>query len=114
MEFEGYHACACSRAPVAWSAGHAAPLACVHVLTSQPSKMSCEPGDCCQRVRQSFARVSSQQWLPMQVTELDAIVVPVSGGGMLGGVATVVKALRPSIVVVAAEPTGEPANGWLG
>ena len=38
--------------------------------------------------------------------DLDAVVVPVSGGGMLGGVATVVKALRPDITVVAAEPTG--------
>jgi cysteine synthase len=43
----------------------------------------------------------------MQVNDLNAIVVPVSGGGMLSGVATVVKSLRPDITVVAAEPTGQ-------
>lgn len=43
----------------------------------------------------------------MQVENLDAIVVPVSGGGMISGVATAAKALRPDITIVAAEPTGQ-------
>ncbi|GAB4819160.1 hypothetical protein N2152v2_006206 [Parachlorella kessleri] len=41
-----------------------------------------------------------------QVPDLDAIIVPVSGGGMLSGIAVAAKALRPGILVLAAEPTG--------
>jgi len=41
-----------------------------------------------------------------QVNELDALVVPVGGGGLLAGVATAVKALQPDIEVIAAEPAG--------
>jgi threonine dehydratase len=40
-----------------------------------------------------------------QAPQLDTIVVPVGGGGLLAGVATVVKALRPGVKVVAVEPT---------
>jgi threonine dehydratase len=39
-----------------------------------------------------------------QTPEFDAIVVPVGGGGLLAGVATVVKALRPRVRVIAVEP----------
>ena len=42
--------------------------------------------------------------LLMQVPDLDAVVVPVGGGGMISGVATVVKALDPNIRVIGAEP----------
>ena len=41
-----------------------------------------------------------------QVGQLDAIIVPISGGGMCSGVATVAKALQPGIRVIAAEPRG--------
>jgi threonine dehydratase len=40
-----------------------------------------------------------------QAPEFDTIVVPVGGGGLLAGIATVVKALRPDVRVVAVEPT---------
>jgi cysteine synthase len=50
--------------------------------------------------------------VPPQAESLNAIVVPVSGGGMLSGVATVMKALRPDITIVAAEPTGSNARRW--
>lgn len=40
---------------------------------------------------------------------LDAIVVPISGGGMTSGIAIATKALHPSTLIVAAEPVG--ANG---
>jgi threonine dehydratase len=36
--------------------------------------------------------------------DVDAFVVPVGGGGLLAGVATVVKALRPEIRVIGVEP----------
>ena len=39
-----------------------------------------------------------------QCPEIDAVVVPVSGGGLIGGVATAVKALAPHVRVYGAEP----------
>nr|XP_008269141.1 serine racemase isoform X3 [Oryctolagus cuniculus]XP_017204397.1 serine racemase isoform X3 [Oryctolagus cuniculus]XP_051680492.1 serine racemase isoform X3 [Oryctolagus cuniculus] len=39
-----------------------------------------------------------------QVPLLDALVVPVGGGGMIAGIAVTIKALRPSVKVYAAEP----------
>ncbi|ACB74435.1 threonine ammonia-lyase [Opitutus terrae] len=39
-----------------------------------------------------------------QAPQLDTIVVPVGGGGLLAGVATAVKALRPDVRVIAVEP----------
>ena len=42
-----------------------------------------------------------------QVPSLDAIIVPVSGGGLISGVAIAAKAINPDIVILAAEPTGE-------
>lgn len=39
-----------------------------------------------------------------QAPDLDTLVVPVGGGGLLAGMATVVKALRPEVRVIAVEP----------
>ena len=36
--------------------------------------------------------------------DVDAVVVPVGGGGLIGGVASAVRALKPAVSVVAAEP----------
>ncbi|TWT48617.1 threonine ammonia-lyase [Botrimarina hoheduenensis] len=36
--------------------------------------------------------------------EIDTVVVPVSGGGLLAGVLTAIKAIRPEVQVIAAEP----------
>ncbi|MDO8862794.1 pyridoxal-phosphate dependent enzyme [Haliea sp. E1-2-M8] len=41
-----------------------------------------------------------------QVPDLEVIVVPVGGGGLLAGVAVAIKSLRPEVEVVAAEPEG--------
>ncbi len=41
-----------------------------------------------------------------QVPDLDAIVVPISGGGMICGIAVAAKALKPDILIIAAEPNG--------
>ncbi len=41
-----------------------------------------------------------------QVPELDTIVVPVGGGGLLAGTAIAAKASNPDIEVIAAEPAG--------
>lgn len=40
------------------------------------------------------------------VSDLDAIVAPIGGGGMIGGIAIAATALKPGIRVIAAEPTG--------
>jgi threonine dehydratase len=39
-----------------------------------------------------------------QIADLDAIIVPVGGGGMCSGVAMAAKSLRPSIKIIGAEP----------
>jgi threonine dehydratase len=42
--------------------------------------------------------------LAEQVVDAAAVVVPVSGGGLIAGVALALKALRPDVLVVGAEP----------
>ncbi|NXU53131.1 SRR racemase, partial [Turnix velox] len=39
-----------------------------------------------------------------QAPEVNAVVVPVGGGGMIAGIAVAIKALRPDVKVFAAEP----------
>lgn len=39
-----------------------------------------------------------------QVPDLDAVVVPVGGGGLLAGVVTVLRSLRPKVRVIGVEP----------
>ena len=56
-----------------------------------------------------------------QQPNLDAIIVPVSGGGMLAGVAAAAKSIKPSIRVFAVEPEGKQLGrslalgeqGWM-
>ena len=43
------------------------------------------------------------------VPQLDLVVVPVGGGGLISGVATAVKSLRPTARIVAVEPEGSNA-----
>ncbi len=43
-----------------------------------------------------------------EIEELDTIVVPTSGGGMLSGIATVVKVLEPAIELIGVQPEGAP------
>ena len=41
-----------------------------------------------------------------QSKDLDAVIVPIGGGGLISGVATVIKALRPNVRVIGVEPEG--------
>lgn len=41
-----------------------------------------------------------------QVADLDAVLVPVGGGGLCGGIAAAVKQLRPACTVIGVEPEG--------
>ncbi len=43
--------------------------------------------------------------------EIDTIVAPVGGGGMLSGIATAAKAIKPGIRIVGTEPTGASRYG---
>merc|ERR1711907_918686 len=42
-----------------------------------------------------------------QIPDLDAILVPTSGGGMISGIATAVRAIKPEVRVIACEPQGK-------
>jgi threonine dehydratase len=41
-----------------------------------------------------------------QLAEVDIVMAPVGGGGLLGGMALAIKSLRPDITVLGAEPAG--------
>lgn len=44
-----------------------------------------------------------------QVSDLDAVVIPIGGGGLIAGMATAIKALAPSIRIFGVEPEGAPS-----
>ena len=44
-----------------------------------------------------------------ELDDLDAIVVPVGGGGLIAGVATAVKLLRPRVKIIGVQATGAPS-----
>jgi threonine dehydratase len=52
--------------------------------------------------------IAGQGTIGLEILEdlpsLDAVVVPMSGGGLISGVATAVKALKPEVRVIGAEP----------
>jgi threonine dehydratase len=41
-----------------------------------------------------------------QISDLDAVLVPVGGGGLIAGIATAIKAIAPKIQIVGVEPEG--------
>ena len=41
--------------------------------------------------------------------DVDTVFIPVGGGGLMGGVGTALKALKPTVRVIAVEPAGCPA-----
>lgn len=49
-------------------------------------------------------QVGAMAPVPAGSPPLDAVIVPIGGGGLCGGIAVAIKALWPSIIVVAAEP----------
>ncbi len=42
------------------------------------------------------------------IPDLDAILIAIGGGGLIAGMATAIKALRPSIRIIGVEPEGAP------
>lgn len=48
-----------------------------------------------------------------QVPEIDAIVVPVGGGGLIAGVALAVKTLQPHVTVIVSESLNSISLGLL-
>ncbi|GHD63149.1 serine/threonine dehydratase [Thalassobaculum fulvum] len=45
-----------------------------------------------------------------QIPEVDTVLVAIGGGGLIAGVATAIKALRPNVRVVGIEPEGAPTH----
>jgi len=43
-----------------------------------------------------------------QVPEMDTVVIAVGGGGLISGLGTALKALRPGVRIIAVEPEGSP------
>ncbi len=55
-----------------------------------------------------------------QVPDLDAVVVPIGGGGLISGIALAFREMNPAVQVIAAEPTGaddaaksKAAGAWI-
>ena len=46
-----------------------------------------------------------------QMADVDAVIVPIGGGGLISGVATAVKGLAPNIRTIGVEPAGAPRYG---
>ena len=46
--------------------------------------------------------------IAQRMPDLDMVVVPVSGGGLIGGIATALKSLAPEIKIYGAEPAALP------
>ncbi|MBB74717.1 MAG: threonine dehydratase [Planctomycetaceae bacterium] len=44
-----------------------------------------------------------------ELPDVESVLIPVGGGGLLGGVASALKSLRPGIRIIAVEPEGCPA-----
>ena len=44
-----------------------------------------------------------------QVPDVDAIVIPVGGGGLIAGVAVAVKTLKPDVTIIGVEPEACPS-----
>ena len=44
-----------------------------------------------------------------QIPELDAVIVPVGGGGLIGGIAYTIKSINPSVKVYGVEAAGAPS-----
>jgi threonine dehydratase len=57
--------------------------------------------------------VAGQGTMGLEILEdlpdVDAILVPVGGGGMIAGIATAVKALAPRVKIIAVQPAASPA-----
>lgn len=45
-----------------------------------------------------------------QLDDLDAVLVPIGGGGLISGVASAIKARRPSVQVIGVEPVGAASS----
>jgi len=45
-----------------------------------------------------------------QIPEVDTVLVAIGGGGLIAGVATAIKALRPGVRVIGIEPEGAPTH----
>jgi len=78
-------------------------LAIVHRIQEQEERHLVHPFEGLHTV-QGTATVGLE--LCNDVDDLDAVLVPVGGGGLIGGIAAAVKQLQPQCKVIGIEPTG--------
>ncbi|XP_075296297.1 serine racemase isoform X1 [Opisthocomus hoazin] len=72
--------------------------------THSPAQGSAPRRQECHKKGVRSARSTHSRFLSTQAPEVNAVVVPVGGGGMIAGIAVAIKALRPDVKVFGAEP----------
>lgn len=107
---------AASRAKVAASQGYGAEIVLhgdVHAAFARMDELQRAHGYTLVHPYDDDAVIAGQGTVGLEIMEdladVDAVIVPVGGGGLIAGVATAVKALRPGTKVYGVEPEGAPA-----
>lgn len=82
----------------------------VHAAFTQVQRIEAEEGRTFIHPFEGKAAATGTATVGLELLEdapdLDAVIVPVGGGGLLAGIATAVKALAPSCLVIGVEPEG--------
>ncbi|KAM6242424.1 serine racemase isoform 1-T1 [Porphyrio hochstetteri] len=76
----------------------------LEVLEQVRERQGLDPAQGSAPRRQRGSKKQHSHFCSMQAPEINAVVVPVGGGGMIAGIAVAIKALRPDVKVFAAEP----------
>ena len=126
----GYAARALNIAPTTIFVPRTAPRAKIDKLRQFPAQVRAvgETYDDAHRAAEAYQRetsatfihayddprtVAGQGTIGLEILEdlpdVDAILVPVGGGGMIVGIATAVKTLAPSVKIIAVQPAASPA-----
>jgi len=89
-----------------------------HERDTRAEELSAEQGFVLVRPYDDPAIVAGQGTVGLEIVqdlpEVDVVLVPVSGGGLIGGVATAVKSVHPAAVVIGVEPelAGDAAESF--
>lgn len=89
-----------------------------HERDTRAEELSAEQGFVLVRPYDDPAIVAGQGTVGLEIVQelpdVDVVLVPVSGGGLIGGVATAVKSVKPNAVVIGVEPelAGDAAESF--
>jgi len=84
------------------------------LATACPTTLACAAVSVYQLCASPFFACRLEILRQCDMTDIDYIFVPIGGGGMVAGIAAVVKALKPKIQVIGVEPTGANAMAQVG